>query len=528
MKFLDNVSVRNRLILSHGLLIAAMVLIVGMGYRSTSSTGEAVDAMVGEAYAAYGLVAEIDSATKDNARNTVELFLVEPDRQAEVRQRIGGVKKHIDGLFAELEPKLSDKEEKRLFDDILARRKEFVAAFTAASAALETGDLTLAQNLLRNKVLPAIDAIKKPVQEMLALQQKQANDRAAEIARQNHFQTMLSLIAGGVAVLLGVVLAVALIRSILQPLKVAVSVAGEIGKGHLDVEFEAHGDNELTDMLIALNAMKEFLMHVMMRIQQSAGAVAAASQQIAAANFDLSARTENQASSLEQTAAAMEEMTGTVSQTADATQAANQLVAEVNVSAQEVGELVNTVVTTMGGIHASSQRIHDIIGTIDSIAFQTNILALNAAVEAARAGEQGRGFAVVASEVRLLAQRSAEAAREIKTIIQDNLEKMDAGNAVAMQAGQAVTSVVQAIQRVKQSVADVTVANGEQKTGIQQVGQAVSQLDDVTQQNAALVEENAAASKNLDDQVQSLKKTINRFRIGHMTTPEFQEALRLS
>lgn len=514
MKFLDNISVRNRLFLSHGILIAATALIVGMGYRSTTSTGEHLSAMVEEDYAAFALVAEIDSATKDNARNTVELFLVEPERQAEVRQRIGAVKKHIDGLFAAVEPKIAVSEEKRVFNEVRARRQEFVAAFTAASAALESGDLTQAQSLLRNKVLPAIDAIKKPVQEMLVLQRKQADDRAAEIGRNNHFQTTLSLVVGGAAIVLGLFL--------------AVSVAGEIGKGNLDVQFEAHGDNELTDMLIALNSMKEFLMHVMMRIQQSAGAVATASQQIAAANFDLSARTENQASSLEQTAAAMEEMTGTVAQTADATQAANQLVAEVNVSAQEVGELVNTVVSTMGGIHASSQRIHDIIGTIDSIAFQTNILALNAAVEAARAGEQGRGFAVVASEVRSLAQRSAEAAREIKTIIQDNVEKMDSGNAVALQAGQAVSSVVHAIQRVKQSVADVTVANGEQKTGILQVGQAVNQLDEVTQQNAALVEENAAASKNLDDQVQALKKTINRFKIGHMTTPEFQEALRLT
>ncbi len=268
-------------------------------------------------------------------------------------------------------------------------------------------------------------------------------------------------------------------------------------------------------------------MHVMMRIQQSAGSVASASQQIAAANADLSARTESQASSLEQTAAAMEEMTGTLAQTAESTEAANRLVAAVSVSAQEVGTMVNDVVQTMGTIHESSKRIQDIIGTIDAIAFQTNILALNAAVEAARAGEQGRGFAVVASEVRQLAQRSAEAAREIKTIIQDNVEKMDRGNAIASQAGQAVTQVVASIQQVNQSVSDVTVANGEQKTGIVQVGEAVSQLDHMTQQNAALVEETAAASKNLDDQVQALKTTINRFKIGHLTTPEFQ-TLRLS
>ncbi|WP_138514741.1 methyl-accepting chemotaxis protein [Rhodoferax bucti] len=528
MKFLDNISVRNRLVFSHGILILAMVLIIGFSLRNTVATGHSVQAMVEQDYVTFELAAAIDSATKENTRNTIELFMVDPERQAEVRGRIGTLKKHIDGLFASLEPMLHGDKELALYAEIRTRRQEFVTAFTAAGAALQAGELTEAQGLLRNKVLPAVDALKAPIQEMLALQKTQAQERADEIARSNQSQNTWSLAIGGGAVLLGIALAVALIRSIMQPLAVAVSVAGEIGKGNLDVQFEAHGNNELTDMLVALNAMKEFLMHVMMRIQQSAGSVATASQQIAAANFDLSARTESQASSLEQTAAAMEEMTGTVAQTADSTEAANQLVAQVSVSADEVGKLVRAVVETMGGIHASSQRIHDIIGTIDSIAFQTNILALNAAVEAARAGEQGRGFAVVASEVRSLAGRSAEAAREIKTIIQDNVEKMDQGNDVARQAGQAVSQVVASIQQVRQSVSDVTLANGEQKTGIQQVGEAVAQLDQMTQQNAALVEENAAASKNLDDQVQALKKTINRFKIGHMATSDFQDARLLN
>jgi methyl-accepting chemotaxis protein len=527
MKFLDNTSVRSRLLFSYGFLIAAMLLAVGMSYRNAAMTGQKVQLMVERDLHTFELVAAIDSATKDNTRNTVELFMVEPERQATVRERMGSVKKQIDGLFESLEPMLEDEKERALFSEILARRKEFVVAFTAAAANLEKGELTEAQGLLRNKVLPAVDALKGPIQAMLALQKEQTEARAMAIARNNDVQNRWNMALGVCVVIIGVTMALTLIRSIMQPLQVAVSVAGELGKGNLDVSFEAHGKNELTDMLVALNGMKEFLMHVMMRIQQSAGSVASASQQIAAANADLSARTESQASSLEQTAAAMEEMTGTVAQTAESTEAANRLVAAVSVSAQEVGTMVNDVVQTMGTIHESSKRIQDIIGTIDAIAFQTNILALNAAVEAARAGEQGRGFAVVASEVRQLAQRSAEAAREIKTIIQDNVEKMDRGNAIASQAGQAVTRVVTSIQQVKQSVSDVTVANGEQKTGIVQVGEAVSQLDHMTQQNAALVEETAAASKNLDDQVQALKTTINRFKIGHMTTPDFQ-TLRLS
>ncbi|MDT7514810.1 methyl-accepting chemotaxis protein [Rhodoferax mekongensis] len=528
MKLLDNVSVRGRLFFSHGILIFATAFILAFNYTNSRSTGESVVAVVEQDYGKFELAAAIDSATKHNARNTVELFMVEPDRQAQIRERIGGTKKIIDGLFAELEPLLSGQQELAVYGEIKSRRQEFVSAFTAAGATLQAGELTQAQALLREKVLPAIDSLREPIQKMLEIQKVQAHERAHHVIEGNRIHITWSLVVGALAILVGGFCAFTLIRSIIQPLKVAMNVAGEIGKGNLDVEFTAHGKNELTDMLVALNSMKEFLMHVMMRIQQSAGSVAVASQQIAAANLDLSARTESQASSLEQTAATMEEMTGSISQTAEATEAANRLVTRVSESARDVGELVHSVVETMGVIHASSQRIQDIIGTIDSIAFQTNILALNAAVEAARAGEQGRGFAVVAAEVRQLAQRSAEAAREIKSIIQDNVEKMDRGNTVASQAGEAVSKVVVSIQQVNQSVTEVTRANGEQRSGIRQVGEAIALLDQMTQQNAALVEENAAASKNLDQQVQSLKKMISRFRIGHMATAEFRELPRLT
>jgi methyl-accepting chemotaxis protein len=217
----------------------------------------------------------------------------------------------------------------------------------------------------------------------------------------------------------------------------------------------------------------------------------------------------------------MEQMTSSVQQNAHVTQTANQLAETANENTREVGKLVGDVVVTMQDIHSSSQRIRDIIGVIDSIAFQTNILALNAAVEAARAGEQGRGFAVVASEVRSLAQRSAEAAQEIKTIIQTNADKMNAGNELALKAGESVKRVVEAIGHVSQTVAEVTVSTREQTEGIEQIGQAVNQLDQATQQNAALVEETSAATSNLNEQVQALKSQINRFNIGQKTTGDF-------
>jgi methyl-accepting chemotaxis protein len=267
--------------------------------------------------------------------------------------------------------------------------------------------------------------------------------------------------------------------------------------------------------------MQEHLAHVMMRIQESSIAVASASSEIAAANIDLSARTESQASALEETAATMEEMTSTVQSNTATTRRATQIAADATHTAQEVGDLVGRLVNTMNAVHESSGRIRDIVGVIDSIAFQTNILALNAAVEAARAGEQGRGFAVVASEVRALAQRSAKSAQEIKSIIEDNVSKMDAGNEVANQAGNSVRQVVDAIQKVSTTVAEVDVATREQSQGIEQVGQAVSMIDQTTQQNAALVEETSAATQNLDAQVQSLKRQIGRFQLGNLSTTGF-------
>jgi methyl-accepting chemotaxis protein len=327
-------------------------------------------------------------------------------------------------------------------------------------------------------------------------------------------QNIVNIGLGAVALVFGLVAAAMMVRSIMGPLQHAMAVAAEVATGNLTVEVQARGNNELTRLLESLNQMKDSLAQVMMRIQESASQVAAASSEIAAANIDLSARTESQASSLEETAASMEQMTSSVQQNLHITQTANEMADVAARNAREVGQLVGSVVETMQDIHASSQRIRDIISVIDSIAFQTNILALNAAVEAARAGEQGRGFAVVASEVRSLAQRSAAAAQEIKTIIQDNVAKMDNGNQVAAKAGDSVGTVVVSIEKVNQTVAEVALSTKEQSSGIEQVGEAISVLDQATQQNAALVEETAAASKNLDDQVQSLKVAINRFRIG--------------
>ncbi len=293
-----------------------------------------------------------------------------------------------------------------------------------------------------------------------------------------------------------------------------VRVLGALAKGDLTetITNEYHGTfGQLKD---DSNSTVEQLTEVISRIKEAADTINTASKEIASGNTDLSQRTEEQASSLEETAASMEELTATVKQNAENAKQANQLAAGASDIAMRGGEVVSKVVQTMSSISESSKKIVDIISVIDGIAFQTNILALNAAVEAARAGEQGRGFAVVASEVRNLAQRSAAAAKEIKTLINDSVDKVTVGTDLADKAGKTMDEVVNSVKRVTDIMAEISAASVEQSSGIEQVNQAITQMDDVTQQNAALVEEAAAAAESLEEQAQELSAMISTFRLS--------------
>ncbi len=287
-----------------------------------------------------------------------------------------------------------------------------------------------------------------------------------------------------------------------------------LAAGELSPIPEADGCNEVSRVQAALGALQQALGSTMGRVQAASNSIGSASAEIASGNTDLSRRTEQAAASLEQVAAAMEQLTGTVKQSADSARQANQLATSAASVAGRGGEVVAQVVSTMDGIHHASKKIADIISTIDGIAFQTNILALNAAVEAARAGEQGRGFAVVASEVRSLAQRSAEAAREIKALIGASVEKVDSGSRLVADAGATMQEIVASVQRVADIVAEISAAAAEQSQGIAQVNQSVAQLDQTTQQNAALVEESAAAAESLREQSRQLSGVVSAFQIA--------------
>jgi methyl-accepting chemotaxis protein len=408
---------------------------------------------------------------------------------------------------------LFDDKEKQLYQDAMAGWKEYLVVSTRIVTAAKDGHRDDAVAI----VLGSVKSFDKALGYLGTL--TTYNDDAAktdaaqaqtlyEHARIVVVATVAAAI--GLAVLLGLVIA----NAITQPLNRAVRLAQAVAGGDLTPQIEATGRDEIATLSRALGAMVDRLRGVVSEVRSGVESVSTASAQIATGNTDLSQRTEEQAANLQQTAASMEELTSTVRQNADNARAAAQLSQGARDVAAHGGSVVNDVVTTMGAISDSSRRISDIIGVIDGIAFQTNILALNAAVEAARAGEQGRGFAVVASEVRSLAQRSAQAAKEIKSLIEQSVEKVDDGSRLVQEAGTTMADIVAQVQRVTDLVGEISAASVEQTRGIEQVGHAVSQLDQVTQQNAALVEESAAAAESMKHQALALSNSVSFFRVA--------------
>jgi len=350
--------------------------------------------------------------------------------------------------------------------------------------------------------------------ELAAEDERLTQQDAAEAEAEYAQARALILALGALAITVGALTAWLASRSVTRPLAQAVTVAQAVAGGDLTTRIEATARDETGLLMKALQEMNDGLARVVGQVRLGTDAIATASSQIASGNQDLSQRTEEQAASLEETAASMEELTGTVKQNADNAQHANQLARSACEVAVRGGSVVSQVVDTMSAINDSSRKVVDIISVIDGIAFQTNILALNAAVEAARAGEQGRGFAVVAAEVRSLAQRSAAAAKEIKGLIDNSVEKVDAGTALVADAGRTMQEVVDSVQRVTDLMGEIAAASHQQTSGIEQVNQAVAQMDQVTQQNAALVEEAAAAAQAMREQAAALVDAVSVFKVG--------------
>jgi len=417
-------------------------------------------------------------------------------------------------LQKQLEPMMSTDEEKALFAKLSEARKAYLSTRDAVFAAKKAGDAESAQKAFESQFQPAAARLQESMRALVQMQ-RDLMDAAEERSAHANSTARAALIAFGLGALaVGAALSLWLTRSITRPLRRAAEAAMAIARFDLTHDIRPETQDEVGRLLTALHDMQSSLQKLIGEVRGAADSIGTASSEIATGNLDLSHRTEQTASNLQNAASAMAELTGTVKQTADAAMTANQLASSAASVAQRGGEVVSQVVSTMDQISQSSRKINEIIGTIDGIAFQTNILALNAAVEAARAGEQGRGFAVVAGEVRLLAQRSAEAAKEIKSLISASVERVDSGTEQVQAAGATMTEIVASVQRVTDIIGEISAAAREQSEGIGSVNVSVVQLDQMTQQNAALVEESAAAADSLREQSGRMAEAIGVFKLS--------------
>jgi methyl-accepting chemotaxis protein len=420
----------------------------------------------------------------------------------------------ISTLQKTLEDRLDHDAERQTFAAIGERRKAYVGVRAEAGKLFADGQTDAGRERVRAAMVPAAAAYVAAMDDLLQHYEQRTTQAADALGAEIAFG--LKLLAGGALLGLacGALMAAAITRSITHPLQAAMQTADAIAGGDLTQDFHVERRDEIGQLMDVLQRMQSSLQETVRRIRASTDSIGTASSEVAIGSQDLSTRTEQTAANLQETASSMEQITATVRQSADAAAQANQLTAGAASVARRGGEVVAQVVATMEQINASSKKISDIIGTIDGIAFQTNILALNAAVEAARAGEQGRGFAVVAGEVRSLAQRSATAAREIKALIGGSVERVEAGARLVGDAGTTMHDIVASVQRVTDIIGEVSAAAAEQDRGMVQVNSAVSDLDRMTQQNAALVEQSAAAAESLKAQAQQLAEVVRVFRLA--------------
>jgi methyl-accepting chemotaxis protein len=521
MKF-RNLTIATRLGIGFGLVAVFLMVVIALGLTSMRQIQDRMDEVTKINNVETRLAQTMDLTVTERAlalRNLILLkeakeIQIEVNRIAEQEKKYATAQDKLSHMFATLESTSAD--EKQLLSQI-KQQAELAVPFIQRAAALALEEKQdEAYKLLRYEFRPVQKQWWELVRKLIAIEEKQNTEGAAAAEAAYASARLVMLLIGSMALVTSLIAGVLITRGVTRQLGCepaeAAEIAGQIAAGNLAVHITTR-DGDKHSLLFAMRSMRDNLAQIVSQVHASTETIATAAGQIASGNLDLSSRTEQQASTLEETASSMEELTSTVRLNTDHARQANGLAESASDVAAKGGAVVAQVVDTMAAIDVSARKIVDIIAVIDGIAFQTNILALNAAVEAARAGEQGRGFAVVATEVRNLAQRSAAAAKEIKDLIGDSVDKVQAGNRLVEQAGSTMHEVVASVKRVTDIMSEIMLASQEQSSGIEQINNAVTQMDDVTQQNAALVEEAAAAAQAMQEQVNSLNDVVSVFRV---------------
>ena len=525
MDFLKNMRVGARLGLAFALVLGLLLAMAGTGALLARSINYYAEYYGSDVIPSLRVVREIESAVSDARRLEQQHLLTDDDKEKKsLATRIADARKSFEKSLKDYEPLLSDDKDREFLKKVSEGGAAYFAVEAKVLKASEESAADPTQGTAAKELTfgPARDAFRKLRDDIKGwwAYNEQIAAEATEAAEAAYRRVLLTFAAASaVALVLGVAAALVITRSITEPVRRASQAVRAVAGGDLTQRLQSSSRDELGQLLGMLDEMTQNLARMVSGVRQGCEQITVAAAEIAQGNADLSARTESQASSLEETAASVEQMAAQIKANADNARQADQLANRASEVAGAGGAAVGEVVATMDAISTSSRKIGDIIGTIDGIAFQTNILALNAAVEAARAGEQGRGFAVVAGEVRLLAQRSAEAAKEIKSLIGDSVTKVESGSSQVLAARETIGQMVNEVRRVTDLVGEITVSSREQSEGVGQINAAVSQLDQATQQNAALVEQTAAAAESMRMQTAKLTEAVSAFRVDAGAAP---------
>ena len=512
---LNSIRLTAKLWLSTGLIVLGLCAVIGFAALRSASDRAEGSAMLDDLSAKARLITQWAGLTETNAARSQAMLLSSDSAvEAGLKDAITATSAKIGEIQKAIEATNLTSAEKTQMATIAANRKAVLETGAMVVKVRAEGKLDEVTAIFNNQYLPAMAVYQKSQNDLEAMEKPAYESARAGITQKSN--DLLVIAATGIfLVIVGIVFGTAwLIRSIRQPLLQANALASSIAQGDLSMKIDISRNDEFGDLMKSLASMNESLGRMVHQVRQSTDSIATASAEIASGNNDLAQRTEQTSSNLQSTASSMGQLTSTVQQSAENAHQASTLAANASSVAERGGAVVSQVVATMEEINVSSRKIADIIGVIDGIAFQTNILALNAAVEAARAGEQGRGFAVVASEVRSLAQRSAEAAKEIKGLIGTSVEKVASGTKLVSDAGNTMNDIVQSVRKVADMIGEITAAANEQSSGISHVNGAIGNLDQMTQQNAALVEESAAAAESLRDQANQLAQAVAVFKIS--------------